>query len=76
MLSKTKLPPCEYVAKFLQLHGRPTGQHIICTDQDRELWESMKFKNTITAAGYLMEPTAPGAPFQNSLAEHKCLGII
>jgi len=67
--TKHKLPPCEAVTKFLEIHGRKTGRRILRTDQGGELWGSLKFRKTISNAGYLMEPTAPGAPFQNGLAE-------
>jgi transposase InsO family protein len=68
-LTKNKLPPCEYVAKFLEIQGRKSGNRIIRTDQGGELWGSYKFRETIQKAGYLPQPTAPGAPFQNGMAE-------
>jgi hypothetical protein len=69
VITKTKIPPCEAVTKFLTVHGRATGRRIVHTDQRAELWGSLKFREVIHKADYLLEPTAPGAPLQNGLAE-------
>lgn len=42
----------------------------IRTDQGGELWQSQDFRKTIMEAGYILETTASGTPFQNGLAEH------
>ena len=68
-VTKTKQPPCDAVTKFLELHGRRTGHRTIRTDKGGELWGSLQFRNVIHNAGYLLQPTAPDAPFQNGLAE-------
>jgi len=77
-ITKNKMPPCAAVTKFLDVHGRKTGRRVLRTDQGGELWGSLKFREAIHQAGYLMEPTAPGAPFQNGLAErpNQTLGNI
>jgi hypothetical protein len=64
IVTKNKLPPCEAVTKFLSVHGRAAGRGIVRTDKSRELWGSLQFKDVIHKAGYIIEPTAPGAPFQ------------
>jgi hypothetical protein len=68
-LTKTKHQPIQFITNFLDLHGLKTGQRIIRTDQGGELWGSYEFRNTIINGKYLLEPTAPGAPFQNGMAE-------
>jgi deoxyuridine 5'-triphosphate nucleotidohydrolase len=69
-LPKTKQPPLPIVQRFLQEHGNnTTTKHIIRTDEGGELWGSGAFKSVIDASGYLLEPTAADAPFQNGMAE-------
>ena len=69
-LTKTKTPPLQMIAKFLQEHGTTQTTHrTIRTDQGGELWASQDFRKTIYDAGYLLEPTGAGAPFQNGMAE-------
>ncbi len=69
-LTKTKAPPLEILQQFFEQHGnRNLPNRIVRTDEGGELWASTKFKETVMNAGYIMEPTAPGAPFQNGLAE-------
>lgn len=50
-----------------------TWQHYcnitVCTDEGGKLWASALFHDVLLNTGYLLEPTAVGAPFQNGLAE-------
>jgi len=39
------------------------------TDQGGELWASAEFKEVVTKAGFLLEPTGAGNPKQNGMAE-------
>ncbi len=50
---------------------------MVRTDKDSELWGSFEFCKLVDNAGYLLEPTAPDAPFQNGMAERpeQTLGI-
>jgi len=60
----------QIMATFLQQHGtQETAHRIIRTDQGGELWASQDFRKLALGAGYLLEPTGSGAPFQNGLAE-------
>ncbi len=69
-LTRTKIPPLQIMATFLQKHGtQETAHRIIRTDQGGELWASQDFRKLALDAGYLLEPTGSGAPFQNGLAE-------
>ncbi len=49
--------------RFLEIHGRKEGQHIIRTDKGGELWGSFSFREAVIKATYLLEPTAPDAAF-------------
>jgi hypothetical protein len=69
VIVKNKQAPCKAVGKFLETHGRKTGRRIIQTNKGRELWGSLQTWETVHQAHYLMELTAPGAPFQNGMAE-------
>jgi transposase InsO family protein len=69
-LTKTKKPPIDIIAKFLKEHGHPTAHnHTIRTDKGGELWGSQEFRTVVNDHGYIMDPTAPGAAFQNGKAE-------
>jgi hypothetical protein len=69
-LTKTKSPPIEILKCFFEEHGnKQVQQKTVRTDEGGELWSSAQFKQTIMEAGYLLEPTTAGAPFQNGLAE-------
>jgi hypothetical protein len=65
LLTKNKLPSCEYVKTFLNMQGKHTGRRIIHTDKGGELWGFLQFHNTVPAQ-YILEPTAPGVPFQKA----------
>ena len=68
-LATTKQPPLHIVKQFLTEHGNKTvTQCIICMDQGGELAKSQLFQQTVADAGFLLEPTAANAPFQNGLA--------
>jgi dUTP pyrophosphatase len=69
LLTKTKHPPTAYIATFFQHHGLTEGRHIIRTDKGGDLWGAFEFRKVAHEAGYLLEPTAPDAPFQNGMAE-------
>jgi hypothetical protein len=69
-LAKTKTPPTNIVETFLQQHGNTSDTHrTFRTDKGGELWGSYSFQEAILKCNYLLEPTAPDAPFQNGLAE-------
>jgi hypothetical protein len=69
-LTKTKQPPLNIFATFLQDHGHPTAQNrSIRSDRGGELWGSQAFREVVHKAGYIMDPTAPKAAFQNGKAE-------
>jgi dUTP pyrophosphatase len=69
-LRKTKQPPLDIVGKFLKEHGHPNAHNrTIRTDKGGELWGSQDFRKTISDHGFIMEPTAPEAPFQNGMGE-------
>jgi hypothetical protein len=69
-LTKTKQPPLPIMQRFLQEHGnKTTTKCIIRTDEGGELRGSEAFKSVIDASGYLLEPAAADAPFQNGMAE-------
>jgi hypothetical protein len=69
-LSKTKHPQVHVITEFLKLHG--TSEKVvktIRTDEGGELWGSHLFQQAVRNAGYLIEPTASVASFQNGIAE-------
>jgi hypothetical protein len=69
-LSKYKVPQVKVIENFLALHGsKQVSQKYIRTDEGGKLWASHTFQRTIQAAGYILEPTASDASFQNGLAE-------
>jgi hypothetical protein len=64
------MPPITILKEFLKKHGNTMAIHkTICTDEGGELWGITEFKQAVMQAGYVLQPTAPGAPFQNGLAE-------
>jgi hypothetical protein len=69
MLSKTKQPPLLFLTQFFNHHGLTSGRRIVATDRGGELHDSLQFRELIIQANYLLQPTAPDAPFQNGLAE-------
>ena len=70
MLAKSKHPPLEFLKQFFAHHSRKQGRQIITTDKGGELHNSLQFRELVTANGYLLQPTATDAPFQNRLAKH------
>jgi dUTP pyrophosphatase len=69
-LTKTKHPPIKIFEQFLKEHGHPTAPHrTIRSDKGGELWGSQAFREVMLRHGYIMEPTAPQAPYQNGKAE-------
>lgn len=69
-LSCYKMPPIQTIKMFLQTHGsKSTQQKFIRTDEGGEFWGSHQFQQAIRDAGYILEPMASDASFQNGLAE-------
>jgi dUTP pyrophosphatase len=69
-LAKTKTPQVEPIRTFLQTHGsKGNGPKVIQTDEGGELWGSHDFQRMVRESGYIMEPTAADASFQNGIAE-------
>jgi hypothetical protein len=69
-LTKTKKPPLTIFAQFLTTHGHPTAKNrTVWSDRGGELWGSQAFREVVQQAGYIMDPTAPKAAFQNGKAE-------
>lgn len=69
-LSRTKLPPLDLIKAFLHTHGsKTTSLKRIRTDQGGELWGSHDFQRMVQSTGFLLEPTAADASFQNGVAE-------
>ena len=79
MLSNNKEPPLEFVKTFLEKHGdRNSPIRQVRTDQGGELWSSTDYKEVVTKAGFILEPTGAGNPKQNGQAEapNKTLGRL
>jgi len=75
-LTKTKIPPLDIIATFLKQQGKPDLPcKTIRTDKGGELWYSQAFRQVFLQAGYILEPTAAGAPSQNGLAERPNLTL-
>jgi len=71
-LSRYKTPPIQTIKSFLDIHGNKTmPQRFLRTDEGGELWGSHLFQQTIKDTGYILEPTASDASFQNELAERQ-----
>ena len=69
-LTKTKKPPVQILQQFLKEHGHPSARHkVIRCDQGGEVCGSQAFRQVVAEANYIIEPTAPNAPFQNGMAE-------
>jgi len=69
-LTKTKTPPLKIFGQFLKDHGHPTAQNrTVRSDRGGELWGSQAFRDVVQQAGFIMDPTAPQAAFQNAKAE-------
>jgi len=67
-LAKTKLPQIDNIKQFLAIHGSTvTTQHRIRTDKGGEL----QFQQLVKEAGYILEPTASDASFQNGITERQ-----
>lgn len=65
-LSATKDPPLNTVRSFLNRYGLTTGtQRQIRCDQGGELARSAKFRETVQACGYSIEPTGADNSSQN-----------
>ena len=70
-LTKNKKPPIKIFQQFLREHGNPSAHNrTVRSDKGKELWGSDAFKQVVQDAGYIMEPTAPDAPFQNGRVEN------
>ena len=75
-LTKTKVPPLDIITTFLKQQGKPDLPcKTIRTDKGGELWYSQAFRQVFLQAGYILEPTAAGAPSQNGLAERPNLTL-
>jgi dUTP pyrophosphatase len=69
-LTKSKKPPLTIFAQFLKEHGHPSASNrTVRSDRGGELWGSQAFRDIVQQAGYIMDPTAPKAAFQNAKAE-------
>ena len=69
-LAKSKLPQIEPIKQFLLTHGsRTTTQRYVRTDEGGELWSCIAFQNMVREAGFILQPTASDASFQNGIAE-------
>ena len=68
-LFASKSPPIETVKTFLATHGLKHGLRRVRTDLGGELARSAKFREMIQKSGYILEPTALGASFQNAIVE-------
>lgn len=69
-LTKTKKPPLKIFGQFLKDHGHPTAQNrTVRSDRGGELCGSQAFRDVVQQAGFIMDPTAPKAAFQNAKAE-------
>ena len=76
---KNKEPPIDLVRRFLQQNKcKAVSRLLIRTDQGGELYKSDEFKTMCVKEGFLMEPTAADASFQNGLAErpNRSLAVI
>ncbi len=70
ILTRSKTPQADLMSKFLAVHGSKTAaQRYIHTDQGGELWRSHQFQQMCKDAGYILQPTASDASFQNGMAE-------
>jgi dUTP pyrophosphatase len=69
-LTRTKIPPVEPLRGFLRTHG--TKQSVlkwVRTDEGGELWGSHAYQKMLMEEGFIPEPTASDASFQNGVAE-------
>jgi deoxyuridine 5'-triphosphate nucleotidohydrolase len=70
ILTKAKTPQVDLVSKFLAVHGNKTAtQRFIRTDEGGELWGSHLFQQMCKESGFILQPTASDASFQNGVAE-------
>jgi hypothetical protein len=69
-LSRYKTPKIDLLRTFLETHGHPTA-HMkrIRSDEGGELWGSREFQHMAKEMGFILEPTASDASFQNGIAE-------
>jgi len=78
-LTKSKSPPIQFCTKFLQQNKcRFSTRKIIWTDQGGELYSSTAFQAMADQEGFILQPTATDASFQNGMAErpNRTLGTI
>jgi len=69
-LMKNKVPPIEFVKSFLEKNAcKTTSLNIIQSDQGRELYRSPEFQQMVKDKGFIMEPTATDASYQNGVVE-------
>jgi hypothetical protein len=70
ILTKAKTPQINMLRTFLAMHGSKTAtQKYIRTDQGGELWRSTQFQQMCKELGFIPQPTASDASFQNGMAE-------
>jgi hypothetical protein len=70
ILTKAKTPQVDLISKFLAVHGsNSTTQRFIRTDEGGELWGSHNFQRMCKDSGFILQPTASDASFQNSMAK-------
>lgn len=68
--SKYKTPKIDTIKGFLQTHGAQGHQQkYVRTDEGGELWGSFQFQDLMKQMGYILQPTASDASFQNGMAE-------
>jgi len=69
-LSKHKHPQIAALTGFLKSHGNTTNtQKSVRTDEGGELWGSYALQQMARELGYILQPTAPDASFQNGVVE-------
>lgn len=69
-LTKSKSPPIQFCQQFLQQNKcRFSTRKIIRSDQGGELYRSTAFQEMTNQEGFILQPTATDASFQNGLAE-------
>jgi len=69
-LQKAKTPPIDLVRSFLRKNKCTTSSRLIIrSDHGGELYKSEDFQRMADSEGFIMQPTAPKASFQNGLAE-------
>lgn len=69
LLTKSKIPPVDFVRKIIKSFPQVNYQRKISTDQGGELARSEAFKSMLQEENYVLEHTGAYTPEQNGLAE-------